>query len=363
MKRKLKRIFIILIVLSVLICGCRFSDTKKANKKSEEGPTITFTDSVGRTVELPEKITRVVPSGSLAQIILFAIAPDSLIGVSGSWSSDAEKYIDEIYLELPEIGQFYGSDDLNLEEIASLDPQVIIDVGETKQSITEDMDGVTEQTGIPTIHIHADTLSMGEAFRTLGRLLGQEEQGEKLAQYCDTALSKTQEVITEAAMSGEGVKSVLYLTSENGENAVAKGSFHSEIIDLVADNAAVINNPSGKGIGNEVGLEKILDWDPEIIIFAPGSYYKNVSEDDTWQSLQAVKNDTYYEVPFGPYNWMGFPPSVNRYLGMVWLTKLLYPDIADYDMWEETSEYYQLFYHCDLTKKQYESLVKNSIGK
>ena len=52
-----------------------------------------FTDSVGRTVELPYEITKVAVSGPLTQIVLFALCPDKLVGVSGAWSKDAEKYI------------------------------------------------------------------------------------------------------------------------------------------------------------------------------------------------------------------------------------------------------------------------------
>ena len=64
----------------------------------------------------------------------------------------------------------------------------------------------------------------------------------------------------------------------------------------------------------------------------------------------------------GPYNWMGFPPSVQRYLGMLWMAKLLYPDAADYDLQAEVTEYFDLFYHCALTGEQYEALMANSSG-
>ena len=82
-----------------------------------------------------------------------------------------------------------------------------------------------------------------------------------------------------------------------------------------------------------------------------------------WQSLTAIQNGSYYEAPMGPYNWMGFPPSVQRYLGMLWMAKLLYPDAADYDLQAEVTEYFDLFYHCALTGEQYEALMANSIGK
>ena len=69
-----------------------------------------------------------------------------------------------------------------------------------------------------------------------------------------------------------------------------------------------------------------------MILFAPGSVYATVGEDPAWQGVNAIKNGTYYEVPIGPYNWMGFPPSVQRMLGMMWMAKLLYPETADYDL-------------------------------
>ena len=61
-------------------------------------------------------------------------------------------------------------------------------------------------------------------------------------------------------------------------------------------------------------------------------------------------------------NWMGFPPSVQRMLGMMWMAKLLYPDAADYDLQAEVTEYFKLFYHTDLTDEAYNALVANSIG-
>ena len=62
----------------------------------------------------------------------------------------------------------------------------------------------------------------------------------------------------------------------------------------------------------------------------------------------------------GPYNWMGFPPSVQRLLGMTWMAKILYPTAADYDLYTEVSTYFQLFYHCELTQAQYDALVGGS---
>ena len=130
---------------------------------------------------------------------------------------------------------------------------------------------------------------------------------------------------------------------------------------MLCNNLAVVDEPSSKGTGNEVDMEQILNWDPSIVFFAPGSIYSTVADNENWQTIPAIKDGRYYEVPFGPYNWMGFPPSVQRILGMQWMAKVLYPEAADYDMYEVTQTYFQLFYHCDLTIDQYNALVANSL--
>ncbi len=359
---KEKRQFIIpaLLVGLVLATGC--SSAGISAGQNEDVVMRTYTDDLGRSVELPEDITQIVPSGSLAQMFLFAAAADKLIAVSGAWSDDAADYLDEKYMELEEIGQFFSTDNLNYEEIAKLRPQVIIDVGERKDGLEENLDEITEKTGIPAVHIDAYLETYDETFLELGELLGEEEQGELLAAYCSQLYDTTTELMEQVDADG-GRKKLLYLTGENGLNVIAKDSYHSAIIDLVSDNLAVLENPSSKGTGNESDMEQILVWNPEVIVFSPDSYYDYVEDDSVWMGLQAVQTGNYYETPKGPFNWMGFPPSCNRLMGMLWLTELLYPDYVRYDLEEETKEFYSLFYHCDLTTEQYEALVEKSILK
>jgi len=170
-------------------------------------------------------------------------------------------------------------------------------------------------------------------------------------------------VTVKAIVDGVEKADVLYITGEEGLNVIARDSYHAEVVDMLCNNLAVVDEPSSKGTGNEVDMEQILNWNPDVILFAPGSIYATVGEDAAWQSITAIRNGAYYEVPMGPYNWMGFPPSVQRLLGMLWMGKVLYPDAADYDLYTEVANYFQLFYHCGLTQEQYNALVANSLGK
>ena len=352
-KKWLAMLLAVVMVLSLAACGAQSSP-------QTDDTTRVFTDSVGREVEVPAQIDKVALSGPMAQIVLFALCPDKLVGVSNAWSTEAEQYLDEKYFTMPEIGQLYGGKgELNLETLLQSGAQVVIDVGEPKGSIAEDLDALQEQTGIPFVHITATTETTGDAYRMLGDLLNMKDEAETLAAYCEKIYDRT------VSIAGSVEKAnVLYVTGDMGQNVIAAGSYHAEILDLLTNNLAVVDEPSSKGTGNEVSMEQILTWDPDVVIFAPESIYDTVADDAAWQSVTAIKNGAYYEVPFVPYNWMGFPPSVQRYLGMMWLSKVLYPDAtAEYDLFSDVQEYYKLFYHCDLTQAQFDALVANSLGK
>ena len=348
----------ITLFLALCMLFAAFGCEKKNESEEPVSGTFTFTDSVGRTVELPTNIERVAISGPLAQIVVFALCPEKLVGIAQKWSPVAEKYLATEYYQLPELGQLYGGKgELNLETLLASGAQVVIDVGEPKGSIKEDIDALSEQTGIPFVHITATISTMGDAYRKLGELLHMPDEAEALASYCDAVYAR-------AVRIADGVDKVnlLYITGDKGLNVIAKNSYHSEVIDLLSNNLAVVDNPSSKGTGNEVDMEQILNWNPDVILFAPGSIYDSVGSDPLWSGISAIQNGRYYEVPEGPHNWMGFPPSVQRILGLLWMAKLLYPEAADYDLYTEVAEYFRLFYHCELSEDAFSELVQNSIG-
>lgn len=356
-KRLLALVLALVMSLSLFACGQKQQEDKTDDGTQTE-TTRVFTDSCGREVTVPADIQKIAVSGPLAQMVVFAIAPDKMVGVANAWDESAKTYFDAKYLELPLLGQLYGGKgELNLETLLAAAPDVVIDVGEPKDSMAEDLDALQEQTGIPFVHIDAYLASMDDTYAMLGDLLAMPNEAQGLADYCRYAYDKVKAI----ADSVEKVN-LLYVTGEEGLNVIARGSYHAEAIDMLCNNLAVVDEPSSKGTGNEVDMEQILNWNPDAVIFAPGSIYSTVADNENWQTIPAIRDGRYYEVPMGPYNWMGFPPSVQRILGMQWMAKVLYPDAADYDMYETTQTYFQLFYHCDLTAEQYAALTAHSLA-
>lgn len=356
-KKWMALLLALVMSVSLFACGAQPETNDGDNQNTgDEAATRVFTDSCGREVTVPANVEKVAVSGPLAQIVVFAMAPDKLVGIANAWDESAAQFLDTKYYDLPLLGQFYGGKgEMNLETLLAAAPDVVIDVGEPKGSIVEDMDALQEQTGIPFVHIDAYLAAMDDTYAMLGDLLAMPNEAQGLADYCRYAYDRAVEIANSVEKAN-----LLYITGDEGLNVIAKGSYHAEVIDLLANNLAVVEEPSSKGTGNEVDMEQILNWNPDVILFAPGSIYASVGSNENWQTVTAIKNGAYYEVPMGPYNWMGFPPSVQRLLGMTWMAKILYPTAADYDLYTEVSTYFQLFYHCELTQEQYNALVGGS---
>ena len=356
---KVTRIISLVLALIMLCTACGSKVGNDENAPTEEKRV--FVDSCGREVLVDKEITKVALSGTLAQIVVFALAPEKMVGLVSEWDSMAKEYLATEYYQMPVIGQLYGGKgEINLEELLAVAPQLVIDIGEAKDGMAEDLDALQQQTGIPFVHIDAYLDNTAEMFRIVGDLLGAEEQAEKLATYWTTHFDMVNDILDEV---GDGKAELLYIAGDEGLNVIANGAYHSEVIDMFSNNIAIVENPSSKGTGNEVDMEQLLMWNPQYLIFDSESIYDQVAERPEWQNMDAVKAGRYYEVPAGPYSWLGFPPSVQRILGMMWMEQLFYPEYCDFDLKAAVKEYYSLFYHCELTDAQYEALVANSLGK
>jgi iron complex transport system substrate-binding protein len=200
---------------------------------------------------------------------------------------------------------------------------------------------------------------MADAYDALGPVLGAEERASALSAYIRDVLRQADE--NNARIPEGAKKRVLFGGGEYGLNVNGAGSVHAEVLEVAgAENAAVLGRVSDSG-GDEVSIEQVLLWDPDVIILAPDSNYGDIFSDPLWADVRAVKEGEVYEVPEAPYNWLDRPPSVQRALGVLWLSKLLYPELCDFDMIEETMGFYRLFWNYDLSEEEARDLLKNSL--
>ncbi len=212
------------------------------------------------------------------------------------------------------------------------------------------MDQIQAALGIPVIFVEARLDNTDEAYRTLGKILGREKEGDELAAYCHAAYERSKALSEKI----EKKPRVLYVGGAQGSMAVVKDSFHAQVVDLLADNVAATTQPT-EGSMTQVSKEQILAWNPDVLLLAAEA------EPDLaalpWRELRAVHARSVWRVPSEPYDWMGRPPSVNRFMGLSWLAAQLYPKESGIDLREEMKRYYRLFYHCELDDAACEVLL------
>lgn len=358
----MKRLFSILLSVAMvlgLLAGCASNDSARGGEE-----TVAFTDSLGRTVQIPKELTRVAPSGAVATMILSTIAPEYMVSVSATPSSAQYKYLPQNLLTLPTTGQMYGSKStLNLETLLSCGAQIVIDLGDRKENMAEDLDALQKQIGIPVIFLEADVVHMEQMYRTLGSILsGKEARGNALADFAAETVAMAAEA--SAKVTDEERVRVMYTSGISGLDTNAEGSTQAQVLSLVgAENAIVVPEVSNRGGGNTINLEQLYNFDPDVILFAPGSIYETVAEDTAWSQLSAIRDGRYYEIPGLPYNWLSGPPSINMLLGVWWLGNLLYPQYYDYDVTEKAQEAFRLLWGYDLSADEAAEMLRGSTLK
>lgn len=354
-----KKYLSLLLLFAIALTSCSQKTTKQEEPKKQtemkKDEKRKFVDDLGREFELPKEIKMVAPAGNPAQVMLHTFEPENLVGVSKKFAKSTEKFITEEMKKLPEFGAFYGKKaNLNMEALLNAKPQIIIDMGEKKKNIKEDLDKLQQQINVPVIFIELTLEKMSNAYEKLGELLGNEKRGKELSEY----IKKTYAEVEMNKKKIEKVRKVYYGGGKNGLAANAKGSIHADIIEFIgAENPIVVEKVQG-GSGNEIPFEKLSQANPDIIIFENSELKESLSKDETFMTLNAVKEKKVFSTPTAPYNFFGRPPAVNRIIGIKWLGNLVYPEVYNYDIKKEVKEFYKLFYNYELKDDEVAEILK-----
>jgi iron complex transport system substrate-binding protein len=319
-----------------------------------------ITDSAGRTVEIPETVSRVFAAGPPASTLLYVVAPQDMIGWVRA-PRDAEKpYLLPAVRELPELGRLTGrGDTLNLERLLAAKPDLVIDFGTINDTYRSLADRVQSQTGIPYLLIDGRFENTPAAVRLLADILGVRERGEALARAAEEILSQTDQTL--AGIPANRRPRVYLARGPEGLESGSRGSINTEIIER----AGAINVVEGlreKGGIVTVSPEQLIAWAPDTIITLDRTFRQTAAQRPEWKPVPAVSTGRIFVAPNLPYGFIDAPPSLNRLIGLTWLLHMLYPDKAAGNLQEQVRSFYRLFYQVDLNDADLARLLDGSGG-
>ncbi|MBS5450319.1 MAG: ABC transporter substrate-binding protein [Coriobacteriia bacterium] len=354
------------VVLTVALALAAFASSAGVAHAAEGDRTIT--DDAGREVTIPsvESLEKIYFTSPIGQIFCFTLAPELCAGTTMDFTEQELANLPEGTDKLPNLGTLSGGGELNPEAILAEGIQLIFSItsvepGESDASFADDLQN---QTGIPVVVLNGSFDTTAACYESLGELLGKQDEAKAMADYCTKVAEDVAAAV--ASVPEDERVSVYYAEGPDGLQTEPTSSTHALVFKLAgAENVAKdLEAEGGKG-RTAVSLEQVLAWNPDVIVSWDDQRFEGgadelIRTDPNWSEIKAVKDGRVYTMVQTPFSWLDRPPAVNRFIGLQWLTNLLYPEAYDIDIVATTQEFYSMFYHRDLTEEQVIELLGNS---
>lgn len=322
--------------------------------RAQAGPAREVVDAAGRRVQVPAQCSRIFAAGPPASILVFAAAPDTLLGWAMELGAGPRAFLPARYADLPVTGRLTGrGGSANLEAVIALRADAVVDYGSVTDTYISLADRVQKQTGIPVLLLDGAFDRIPESLRLVGSLAGTGRGADDLARYARGIVDDVTSRV--ARVPKEQRPRIYYGRGPRGLETGLAGSINLEVIDRMG--ATNVAAELGRGGLVQVSIEQVLGWNPDVILTTDANFFASVRRDSLWRGVKAVKEGRVHLAPSEPFGWIDFPPSVNRLAGLHWLGRILYPEVFDDDLHQRVREFYARFYHQPPSAIQLEALV------
>lgn len=337
--KRILSLFIVFTLVLTLFSGC--TNKEKQNTDATASTTeITVTDQIGRTVTLDKPAKNIVSSYYISTALLVALGlEDNLIGI------EAKADTRELYrlaapnlLELPAVGSGKG---INIEEIASLEPDVVIIPQKLQDSVSS-----LEELGIPVLVVDPETLDNFKACVTLlSTVTGTTEKGDALLSYYDEKMDGVKEKTAKLS-----TRPSVYLSggSEYLSTCTSK-MYQNDLISL--SGGTNVSAELTNGYWQKISAEQLNVWAPEYIFAVSYGDYEldDIKNDPALAEIPAIKDGNVFSFPSNIEPWDY--PTPSSVLGVLYLTHVLHPEIySEEEYLKEATDFYQEFFDIAVTK-------------
>lgn len=360
MAKKLISLFLALTVGGMTLVGCSAGEemhqvnengAEKSTDKSEgvvkqteseQSEIVTITDQLGRQVEVPKKVERIVSSYYITSSLLIALgAEDRVVGIEMKADTrEIYKKAAPQFLDLPGIGT---AKTINIEEVLALNPDVVIIPYRLKEFIPQ-----FEALNIPVIVVEPESLEnfLG-CVELLGTAIGEEERAKDLVSYYRTNVEAIK-VLTENIEE----KPKVYLSGGSSYlTTCTSNMYQNDMIEIAGGEN--VSNELQDGYWANVSVEQILMWNPDMIYSVGYASYglEDITGDSKLAGVEAIKNNHVETFPsiLEPWDY----PTPSSVLGILWLVNQLHPELYSIEQYtEEAEQFYETFFDIEVTPEE-----------
>lgn len=262
-----KAVFLLMVIFLLVSCE---------RKGLTEEKSLFFTDDLGRQVELPHKVERVISlAPSLTEIIFAVGAGDKLVGVT-TYCDFPEKA-----KEIEKVGDTIRP---SLERVIALKPDVVFI---STASQLEGFMRVLEKRGIKVFVTNPDSIEkILESIETIGKILDRESGAKQLVEQLKSRVAK---VVEESQKRPK--KPRVFVQIDKSLFTVGRDSF---LTDLIRKAGGVSVTEDIETSYPKISKERALALNPEVIILTDS--YDNNEPNEVFSSSDAVKYSKVYRI-------------------------------------------------------------------
>lgn len=336
----MKKLVLLLTAVLTVSCISWAADTTK--KK-------TVVDTTGQQVQVPVNPERLVEMFmGHNEVVAMLGASDRLVGTVYT-----EKRWPWMYRVCPDFHSAISlSTEYNIEDVMKLKPDVMF----TKSSDLK-ADKVSSL-GIPVVKLYfEDFRSMKKCFEITADVLGKDapKRAQLYNNYFDSKLEEIKKV-TDKIPKKKRPK-VLQIVSLSPLCVDGGGIYINDWME-VAGGVNAAEELKG-GIMQQVSLDQILEWNPDVLILAVNAKHKErnaILSDERWKSIEAVKNKKVFVNPEGAFIWSR--AGAELALQIQWAAKTINPKLFEnLDIAKETKWFYKTFFDYSLSTDEVQKIL------
>ena len=311
-----------------------------------------FVDSAGRRVQLPPRITRVFAGGAPADVLLYTLVPEMLVGRNRPPEGDVLEFTPPAYRSPVLIRQLPEVDNPEADvDLVALKPDVFIDYGTVDDDYVAVMEAVQRRTRVPSIILDGALARIPDTYRRLGAAVGVKDRGDRLAASADRILTKYRGALA------SGTRPRVYLACSNdGQLPCFADEGEGEQVEWLGG----INVAGRRATAprRALTIAEIAALRPDVMIVGGAAgRAPRFRANSEWKAVPAVAAGRVYQWPGLPFNWGARPPSVNRLPGLIWLRYVAAGRPFDAAARDDIRAFFVGFYHLELTDSQLERLL------